>query len=144
MNWYGEITINTGNVNWTSEISLGSGFTDNTTNRITGISITYICNGNYNIRVKASSLWSGSGKTITLANNDTPGYGEFALRADDDDTLNDAVLVLSTGYTTFRTGAQTDEGGNTVTSNSLWLKLGASGIPDVQYSGTIYYEITPL
>jgi hypothetical protein len=143
MNWYGEITINTVSVTWMSMILLGSGFTDDTTNRVTDISITYICNGNYNMRVKASSPWSGSGNSITLSNDDTPGDGEFALKADDDDTLDDAVLVLSTGYTTFSTGTQTGEDGNIVTDNSLWLKLGASGIPNVQYSGTIYYEITP-
>jgi hypothetical protein len=143
MDWYGEITVNTVNINWTSTVALGSGFTDDITNRITNISLTYICNGNFNIQAEASSSWSGDGKSVVLATDDTPGNGEIALKADDDATLSGAVLILSTGYTTFGAGTQTSESGNTVTNNSLWLKLGASGIPDVQYSGTIYYSITP-
>jgi hypothetical protein len=55
--------------------------------------------------------------------------------------LADALLVLSSDYTTFDSGTQTGEGGDTDTSNTLWLKLGPSGIPDVTYSGTIYYRI---
>jgi hypothetical protein len=143
MDWYGEISVNTVNITWGGTVALGSGFTDDATNRITNISLTFICNGNYNMQVKASSSWSGSGESVVLATTDTPGNGEFALKADDDATLSGAILVLSTGYTTFGIGTQTSESGNAVTNNSLWLKLGASGIPDVQYSGTIYFMITP-
>ena len=143
MNWYGEITVNTVNITWINTAALGSGFTDDTTNRVTNISLTFICNGNYNVQAKAISLWSGNGKTVVLAATDSPGNGEIALKADDDATLSGAVLIISSGYTTFGTGTQTGEGGNTVSNNSLWLKLGSSGIPDVQYSGTIYYSITP-
>ncbi|MCX6000062.1 MAG: hypothetical protein NTU41_10885 [Chloroflexi bacterium] len=141
MNWYGEVVVNTASINW-GTVALGSGFTDDTTNRVTGISVTYVCNSNYSMQVKASSPWTGSGASIALSASASPGDGQFALKADHDATLAGAVLVLSTAYVTFDTGTRTGEAGNTATGNSLWLKLGASGIPAVQYSGIIYYAIT--
>lgn len=139
MNWYGEITENTVTVDW-GMVVLGSGFTDDTTNRVNA-SVTYICNGNYNKQIKTSSPW-GTSPTVTLNPSGTPSAGEFSLKADDDLTLADAVLV-STGYTTFGTGIQTDESGVTEASNGVWLKTGPSGITGgVAYDGTIYYAIT--
>lgn len=139
MNWYGEITVNTSGVDW-GNVALGSGFTDDATNRV-NVSVTYICNGNYNKQIKASSPWGGA-STVTLVASETPGAGEFSLKADDDLTLAAAVLV-STGYTTFATGTQTDESGVTEASNGIWLKTGPSGITGgVAYDGTIYYAIT--
>jgi len=139
MNWYGEIAVNTIDVDW-GTVALGSGFTDDTTNRVT-VSETYICNGNYNKQIKTSSPWGGS-PTVALNPSGTPGDGEFSLKADDDLTLAGAVLV-STGYATFGTGIQTDESGVIETSNGIWLKTGPSGITaGVSYSGTIYYAIT--
>lgn len=138
MNWYGEITENTVNVDW-GTVPLGSGFTDDTTNRVT-VSVTYICNGNYNKQIKTSSPW-GTSPTVTLNPSGTPSDGEFSLKADDDLTLDGAVLV-STSYITFGTGIQTAESGVTETGNGLWLKTGPSGITGgVDYNGTIYYTI---
>jgi len=139
MNWYGEITVNTAGVDW-GTVGTGSGFTDDTTNRVTA-SVTYICNGNFNKQIKASSPW-GSSPTVTLNPSGTPGAGEFSLKADDDLTLADAALV-STSYATFGTGTQTDESGVTEVNNGIWLKTGSSGITTgVSYDGTIYYGIT--
>ena len=139
MNWYGEITVNTSGVDW-GNVGLGSGFTDDTTNRVNA-SVTYICNGNYNKQIKASSPW-GTSPTVALNPSGTPGDDEFSLRADDDLTLDGAVLV-STAYATFGTGTQTDEGGATEVNNGIWLKTGPSGITGgVAYDGTIYYAIT--
>ncbi len=42
--------------------------------------------------------------------------------------------------TTDDTGAQTAEAGDTVGTNTLWLKLG-SPFTDNTYSGTIYFRI---
>lgn len=139
MNWYGEITVNTASVDWGS-VPLGTGFTDDATNRVTA-SVTYICNGNFNKQVKATSPW-GSSPTVTLVASETPGSGEFALKADDDLTLAGAALV-STSYATFGTGTQTDETGVTEANNGIWLKTGSSGITSgVNYDGTIYCAIT--
>jgi len=41
------------------------------------------------------------------------------------------------------TGTQTGESGVASGTHTLWLKLGALGIPAVRYSGTIYYGIAP-
>ena len=136
MNWYGEITVGNSTVNW-GTVALGSDFSANSK---TGISVTYICNGNYTQQVKSSSPWSGGGNSVTLNAAGSPGNGEFSLKADDTAVLGSTVLV-STGYVPIDTGTQTNESGNAETSNSLWLKLGASGMPAVQYSGTIYYGI---
>ena len=138
MNWYGEISVNTGSVDW-GTVSLGSDFDANSQ---TGISVTYVCNGNYNQQVKSDGSWSGGATSLTLNAAGTPGVAEFSLKADDTATLPSAALV-STGYVTIDSGTQTGEAGNTETANTLWLKMGASGIPAVTYSGTIYYQIGP-
>jgi hypothetical protein len=138
MNWYGEIAVTTTNVDFSS-VALGSDFS---ANKRTGISVTYRCNGSYSQQVKSSSPWSGGGKAVTLNTAGTPGSGEFSLKAYSSDTYGSAVPVNSTGYVTIGTGTQTGESGTTVSANTLWLKLGAAGIPAVSYSGTIYYGIT--
>ena len=137
MNWYGEVVVNTANINW-GTVALGSDFS---VNKQTGISVTYICNGNYSEQVKSSSPWSGGGNSVTLNAAGSPGNGEFSLKAYSSDTYGSAVLAISTGYVPIGTGTQTGESGTTVSANTLWLKLGASGIPAVSYSGTIYYGI---
>jgi len=136
MNWYGEITVGNSTVNW-GTVALGSDFSANSK---TGISVTYICNGNYTQQVKSSSLWSGGGNSVTLNPAGSPGNGEFSLKADDTAVLGSAALV-TTGYVPIDTGTQTGEGGNPESAYTVWLKLGASGMPAVQYSGTIYYGI---
>ena len=136
MNWYGEITVGNSTVNW-GTVALGSDFSANSK---TGISVTYICNGNYTQQAKSSSLWSGGGNSVTLNPAGSPGNGEFSLKADDTAVLGSAALV-TTGYVPIDTGTQTGEGGNPESAYTVWLKLGASGMPAVQYSGTIYYGI---
>lgn len=136
MNWYGEVTVNTPGVNF-GTVSLGSDFSANPK---TGISVTYVCNGSYNQQVKVSAPWTGSGNSVPLNAAGSPGEGEFSLKAADAASLSSAILV-STNYVTVDTGTQTGESGNTVSTNTLWLKLGALGFPAVTYSGTIYYGI---
>jgi hypothetical protein len=138
MNWYGEVSVNTPTVNF-GTVALGSDFSSNAQ---TGISVTYICNGNYSQQIKVTAPWTGGPDSINLNTSGTPGDGEFSMKADDTVTIGSANLV-STGYITIGTGTQTGEAGNTVTANTLWLKLGASGIPAVTFNGTIYYGITP-
>ncbi len=136
MNWYGEITVNTPNVDFGTVLP-GSNFTSNNQ---TGISVIYTSNGNYLQQIKSDSPWSGSGYSIYLNEAGLPGEGEFSMKADDSAVLENSSLI-KTSYVTVGTGAQTGESGTTVTANTLWLKLGASGLPPVTYNGTIYYAI---
>lgn len=138
MNWYGEVIVSTTSINF-GTVSLGSDFG---ANQQTGISVTYISNGNYSQQVKVSSPWTGISNSVVLNTAGNPGDGEFSIMANSTPTLGSAVLV-STSYVTIGTGTQTDEGGYTVSTNTLWLKLGASGLPAVTYNGIIYYGIAP-
>jgi hypothetical protein len=135
MNWYGEITVETSTVSW-GIVSPGC---SNETSPV--MNITYICNGNYAEQIKTSQNWTSASGNVTLNTTGSPGTGEFSLKADDDDTLADAVQVLSASYTTFNTGTQTTEAGNAENNNHLWLSLGSSGITYDTYSGTFYFGI---
>lgn len=137
MNWYGEITVETSTVSW-GIVSPGC---SNETSPV--VNITYICNGNYAEQIKTSQNWTSVSGNVTLNTTGSPGTGEFSLKADDDDTLADAVQVLSASYTTFDTGTQTTEAGNAENNNHLWLSLGSSGITYDTYSGTLYFSIAP-
>ena len=136
MNWYGEIAVNTTIVDWDT-VDLGSDFSANPQ---TGISVKYICNGDYNQQVMSENPWSSGGASITLNAAGNPGAGEFSLKANDTNDLG-AAEVISTTYATIDSGGQTGETGNAEGDNALWLKVGPSGIPAVTYSGTIYYRI---
>jgi len=137
MQWYGEITVETSNISWGT---VTPGCTDVVQVTPTAVNITYICNGNYNEQGKTSQNWTSASGNVTLNTTGSPGTGEFSLKADDDDTIEGAVQVLSASYTTFDTGNQTTESGNVENNNHLWLSLGL-GIPVDTYSGTIYFGI---
>ncbi len=137
MNWYGEITVETSTVSWGI---VGPGCSNETS---PVMNITYICNGNYAEQIKTSQNWTSASGNVTLNTTGNPGAGEFSLKADDDDTVTDAVQVLSASYTTFDTGTQTTEAGNAENNNHLWLSLGSSGITYDTYSGTLYFSIAP-
>ncbi|OGO20482.1 MAG: hypothetical protein A2Z15_00265 [Chloroflexi bacterium RBG_16_50_11] len=138
MNWYGEVSVNSVEVTW-SGVTPGDDFND--TAKQTDISVTYIANGNYYEKIAASSTWTGVAGNAALNVSGTPGNMEFSIKADDTDNLTAAVLV--TAYPTYVTinssGTQTDEAGNEVTTNTLWLKVG--NILDETFTGTIYYMI---
>jgi hypothetical protein len=142
MDWYGEITVNTGSVNWGS-VSPGMDFAEGDPSEEASISVTYLSNGAYDEKVAAEAQWDdGGSNTADLDNAGSPGQNEFSLKADDTGTLTSAVLVdaVSTYTTIDDTGTQTDDDGEDVTTNSLWLKLGTPFV-DATYSGTIYYQI---
>lgn len=142
MDWYGEIAVSTTDVDWGS-VSPGMDFAEGDPSEEADISITYLANGAYDEKVAASGSWTGAPSgTATLSSGGSPGTNEFSLKADDTGTLTSAVLVdASPTYTTIDdTGTQTDDDGEDVTSNSLWLKLGTP-FTDATYSGTIYYQI---
>ena len=139
MNWYGEVQVSTPSVNW-GIVMLGSDFPANVQ---TNVSITYIANGNYQQQARASSPWGTAPRWVALNEGGIPGPGQFSLKANSAPNLGGAVLVPSGGYATIATGTQTLESGNTVPGNTLWLRLGPWGVPDVTYTGTIYYRIVP-
>ncbi len=139
MNWYGEVHVNTPSVNW-GIVVLGS---DYAANPRTGISVTYIANGPYQQQVRTSNPWGSAPRWIALNETGVPGPGQFSLKANSADDLPGAVVVRSGAYVTIGAGARTAEGGTTVATNALWLRLGPSGIPDTTYAGTIYYRIAP-
>ncbi|MFC2002109.1 Kelch repeat-containing protein [Chloroflexota bacterium] len=139
INWYGEIVTNTTDIDW-DKIATGD-FSDS--NRVTGISVTYITNGIYDEQVAASSPWnSSSSATVTLNASGTPVTDEFSLKASDSTELSSSQLVTaSPNYVTMDdSNTQTDERGDEVTTNTLWLRF-ASPSADELRSGAIYYRI---
>jgi hypothetical protein len=144
MNWYGEITVNTPNVNW-GAVDAGMDFGDDTASENGSISVKYLANGAYDEQVSANSSWTGTPSgTATLNISGSPSANEFSLKADDTGTLpsgsNGLVTVNPTYLTIDNTGIQTGEAGDTVATNALWLKLGTP-FTAATYSGTIYYQI---
>ncbi|GAH53177.1 unnamed protein product, partial [marine sediment metagenome] len=102
----------------------------------------YIANGAYDKKVAASTPWTHGSSSATLNTDGSPGANQFSLKADDAATIDNAVLV--TAHPTYisidDSGTQTTEAGDTITTNTLWLKLGES-FDDITYSGAIYYQI---
>jgi len=141
MSWYGEIIVNTGSVAW-GTVAPGSDFSANS---FTDISLTYIANGAYDEQVAAGSSWTGNPSgTATLDESGTPGANNFSIKADNTTTLPDDTHLVKANtepYTTIgNTGTQTDESGDTVATNTLWLKVGTP-FTDAAYSGIIYFKI---
>jgi len=136
MNWYGEITSVTDTVSFDTTI-LGQ------VRDVSGnISATYISNGNYDEQILTTSTWNGTSENLTLDENGSPGDSAFTIEADDDATTADCVFVKATAYNSIdATGTYTAEGGNLEGTNTLWLTLGATGIPAETYSGTVYFAI---
>jgi hypothetical protein len=153
MVWYGEITLGGGTADWV-DVDLGLVFSDEPPNPkpAGGLSINYIANGNYYENI-ASEDWDDGAPTpevVTLRedwsdNGNPPDVaGEFALKANNDLTLADAVTVqkVGTGYVHIGdAGAQTGEAGVDVAKNSLWLSLSATGIYPGTYTGSIWYQV---
>jgi len=141
MNWYGEITVNgLSSVDWGALVP-GTDFGPSSNK--TDISVTYIANGAYEEQVATSANWTGNSDNATLDATGSCTYSnEFSLKADDTTTLDDAVLVTATpgGYATIDTNNQTGESGDTVTTNTLWLKLSSAFFAG-DYSGFIYFKI---
>jgi len=141
MEWYGEVTMNTGSINWGS-VSPGMDFAEGDPSEEVNISVTYLANGDYDEKVGASQNWTSASGNATLNTTASPGAGEFSLKADDIGTLTSAVNVTAspTYVTIDDTGTQTDDDGEDITTNSLWLKLGTP-FTDATYTGTIYYQV---
>jgi hypothetical protein len=136
--WYGEISTSAtapfGGVN------NGSGFADDT-NEVSDISVTYICNGDYDQQVKSDTTWDGASFTADYDSTGTcDDSQEFSLMAYVSDTFGSAVQVDTIGVSIDNTATQTDEDGDDVTTNTLWLKIALVFSNDT-YSGNIVYII---
>lgn len=138
MLWYGEIsTADTADF---GGVDNGSGFA-NDVNEINDVSVNYIANGNYDQRVKSDATWSGASFTADYDSTGTCNDAqEFSLMAYDSDVFGSAVQVDTVGVSIDDTGTITDELGNDVITNSLWLKIALVFSNDT-YSGNIVYII---
>jgi hypothetical protein len=138
VNWYGESTILAGDINF-GEVELGSGFAANV-NKVTGISVKFVTNGDYSSIVKSSSTWQGITNT---ANLDSSGVcantNEFSIRGYPSDVFGSSYLLNSTGVNC-RDGVQTFEAGESITSGTFWLRIASIFAVDL-YNGTITYTI---
>ncbi|MBN1191821.1 MAG: hypothetical protein JXA46_18865 [Dehalococcoidales bacterium] len=136
--WYGEVQINTANINF-GEVELGSGFAADV-NKVTGISAHFIANGDYASNVRSSATWTGTGNIATLdPNGNCVNAGEFAIKAYHADIYGSAYLINTTGVNC-RDGAQTLETGDSISTGTFWLKI-ATVFPTDVYSGTITFTI---
>jgi hypothetical protein len=145
MNWYGEITVNSpALVDW-GEVPLGLTSDNATHNPQHNISVTYIANGDYYEDI-SSTDWTGGAETVTLNTTGTEPItapGQFGLKASWHNLLSDNVTVTANPAYAHVDSDEliTNETGNIVTDNSLWLSLSTSGIAPVTYSGTVWYQI---
>jgi len=140
MNWYGEVIANTATVDFGAVVP-GTEFAANT---VGNISMTFIANGPYDVKVKvAANAFTGGTGTVTVDVTDfnAEASNEVAFKADDDNTLDGAVGVTEAGATINSSGTQTGESGVTVTDNSLWLKIGSNFDAYGQKTGNIYFMI---
>ena len=136
--WYGEIQVNTANVNF-GAVALGSGFGADV-NKVTDISVTFISNGDYNEEKSASATWTGTSHTATLdPTGNCVNAGEFALKGWISDIYGSAQLLDATGVHC-GVGTQTAETGDTHPAQTCWLKI-ASVFPVDVYSGTLTFLI---
>lgn len=137
MNWYGEIAVNTALVDWGS-VDKGSDFE---ANKVTGVSVTYIANGDYDGQIKSAATWTGA--SLDPGGN-CGNPSEFALKANDEDGYgggpHGAHLVGTSRLTIYDAGEQTGVNGYELNTNTLWLKV-AADFDKGAFEGTITYII---
>ena len=134
MNFYGEVSTSA-SVDFGS-VTAGSTYAANEQG---SKSVTYITNGAYDEQVAASATWGGA----TLDDTDNPGANEFCLQANDIDDIGTAQQVSDTSsYVTIDdSGTHTQsETGDTVGTNTIWLRLGTP-FTSGTYDGTIYFKV---
>jgi len=150
MDWYGCLILSsdTITVDW-GVVPAGMDFTSGLADQTLSATITIISNGAYDLKAKAGD-WTGLGTPPT--NTASLDYDadlcaaaqEFALKADIDDTFEDADVLDATGVIIVDGGTATTEGGTVYgegdTPLTLWLKLANTFASDT-YSGLITYMI---
>lgn len=140
MNWYGEISIPATTVTWAG-LPPGVDFTGTNAQQALSNAVTYVSNGAYDEKVRATASWAGATYTATLdATGACSTAQQFALKADDTATYASAILVDATGVTIDDTGVQTTETGDSAATNNLWIKLSSTFNKDT-YTGSIVYIV---
>jgi hypothetical protein len=136
MDFYGRIVMVDTLVTW-SNVTAGMEFNEGNS-KSTDLSVKYIANGNYDRAVTASVDWTGK----SLAISGAPNANEFSLMADDDVTYDGDTKVVTTNATNciMGTGTQTDEVGNQVDTNTLYLALG-SPFQNGVFEGIVYFHL---
>jgi len=140
MNWYGKIgvaVVGGGNVAF-GTLSLGDA--DKVCSN--SVTATYTSNGPFDESVKADDEWAGSSMHVHLDTDDSPTNGKISLEADDDTSLTDAVVVLSSGFTAIDTSDTITTESGTAVNMKLWITLASSGIENESFTGTIFYQIS--
>ncbi len=140
MNWYGDITVITDSAGFGIEVP-GTVFADAT---VGSISMKYISNGNYDEKVKvATDAFIGGTGTVTVdvTDFDAAAANEVAFMADDDAILGGAVGVTAAGATIDDADDITEETGDTVDTNSLWLQISSGYTATGVKTGSIYFVI---
>jgi len=139
MAWYGEVIVNTASCAFGIQVP-GTDFTA----PVGSISMKYIANGDYDEKVKvATNAFTGGSGTVTVdvTDFDCVAANEVAFKADDDATLDGAVGITEAGATIDYSGDITLETGDTVATNSLWLKISSSFTAYQTKTGNIYFVI---
>jgi hypothetical protein len=131
--WYGEVQVNTANVNF-GAVTLNSGFASNV-NTVTGISATMISNGNYEEGLKSSATWTGSLDPLGNCVNS----GQFALKGWPSNIYGSAQLLTTSGVS-LHLDTITAETGDIYSTYTLWLKVAPIFPADV-YSGSVTFMI---
>jgi len=138
MSWYGEISGVTALAAF-GIIVPGSDFP---ANDVQNISATYIANGDYDEKVKVAANVFGGDVVVDVVDPwSTDGADEVAFKADDDATVAGAVGLTAAGAAIDETGTITEESGDTVAVNSLWLKMSSTYDVSAAQSGNIYFMI---
>lgn len=140
MSFYGEISGLSGvSVDW-GTMNPGTDFAS--TERMLNATVVYVANGHYEKKVKSSPTWSGADNVAMLdPTGECAGSNQFSLKAYITNDLDQAILVDADGITVDSSGGQTGEAGDTISTNTLWLKLAPVFAKDT-YTGTITYIIS--
>lgn len=133
VNWYGRIKVNTPSVAWGQ---LNGGSSDNASGNV---SVSYVANGDYRVAMNASGTWNGlDGNSATLISSGAPTGTQIALHGNVIGDRASAQQLGTAAVTVDNTGIATDQSGNTVETNKLWLDLGGGFAKDT-YNGTITF-----
>ncbi len=137
--WYGETTVLTGTIDF-SEVAIPSGFGADV-NKVTGVQVKYVVNGNYSVQIKSSAAWTGVTNIATLDSTGLSAAGAtFSIKTFYSDIYASAILLDSVPTTIRANGTQTLETGYTTTTGTFWLRV-TSPFPTDVYHGTITFTI---
>lgn len=138
--WYGQMTVNTDNVDF-GVVNLGTGFGADV-NKVTGISVTMISNGDFAGNGAVSEMWNGSNPDNIAIYDETgvcANANEFSLMTWGVDDFSKAVLITLDGANVMNND-QTSEDGLERDTITAWLKL-SNTFPNDTYTGTVFYKI---